>query len=85
MSEWREEWGGWVGGTVREGMAPLVFSFSLSQPHHSLIPPSSSFLSSSIPSQGLGTQFWLNLLLTILGWLPGVVHALWVLFADRGL
>jgi uncharacterized membrane protein YqaE (UPF0057 family) len=24
---------------------------------------------------GLGGQFWLNILLTILGYLPGVVHA----------
>jgi len=27
---------------------------------------------------GLGTQFWINLLLTILGYLPGQIHALWV-------
>jgi len=27
---------------------------------------------------GLGGRFWLNLLLTILGYLPGLVHAIWV-------
>lgn len=28
---------------------------------------------------GLGGKFWLNLLLTILGYIPGLVHALIVL------
>jgi uncharacterized membrane protein YqaE (UPF0057 family) len=28
---------------------------------------------------GLGGKFWLNLLLTILGGLPGMIHALYVL------
>ncbi len=28
---------------------------------------------------GLGGQFWLNILLTILGYIPGIVHAVWVI------
>jgi uncharacterized membrane protein YqaE (UPF0057 family) len=28
---------------------------------------------------GLGKHFWINLLLTLLGWLPGVIHAVWVI------
>ena len=24
-------------------------------------------------------QFWINILLTILGWLPGVIHAWWII------
>jgi uncharacterized membrane protein YqaE (UPF0057 family) len=28
---------------------------------------------------GLGKQFWLNLLLTLLGYVPGLVHAVWVI------
>lgn len=33
---------------------------------------------------GLGLQFWLNLLLTLLGYIPGVVHGIWVLLrSDR--
>jgi uncharacterized membrane protein YqaE (UPF0057 family) len=28
---------------------------------------------------GLGAQFWLNILLTILGYIPGIVHAVWVI------
>lgn len=27
---------------------------------------------------GLTTQFWINLVLTILGFVPGQIHALWV-------
>ncbi|WAC02419.1 YqaE/Pmp3 family membrane protein [Lacinutrix neustonica] len=35
-----------------------------------LLPPLAVFL-----KHGLGTAFLINLLLTILGWLPGVIHA----------
>lgn len=28
---------------------------------------------------GLGKQFWLNLLLTLLGYIPGIVHAVWII------
>lgn len=28
---------------------------------------------------GLGAQFWINLLLTILGGIPGMIHAFYVL------
>uniref|UniRef100_A0A7N0TTL9 Uncharacterized protein n=1 Tax=Kalanchoe fedtschenkoi TaxID=63787 RepID=A0A7N0TTL9_KALFE len=30
---------------------------------------------------GLGVQFWICLLLTILGYLPGIIYALYVLVA----
>ncbi|TWU46626.1 YqaE/Pmp3 family membrane protein [Rubripirellula reticaptiva] len=37
-----------------------------------LLPPLAVFMKS-----GLGTQFWLNLVLTIVGfWIVGVIHAL---------
>jgi hypothetical protein len=26
-----------------------------------------------------GKQFWINILLTILGYIPGIVHAVWVI------
>lgn len=29
--------------------------------------------------EGLGRRFWINLVLTLLGWLPGVIHAVYVL------
>jgi uncharacterized membrane protein YqaE (UPF0057 family) len=28
-------------------------------------------------------QFWLNLLLTLFGYIPGLIHAIWVLAKDR--
>lgn len=28
---------------------------------------------------GLGGHFWLNLLLTLLGYIPGIIHALYVI------
>jgi uncharacterized membrane protein YqaE (UPF0057 family) len=39
-----------------------------------LIPPLGVFL-----QEGLGTQFWINLLLTLLGYIPGLVHAIWII------
>jgi uncharacterized membrane protein YqaE (UPF0057 family) len=39
-----------------------------------LLPPLGVFL-----RVGLGLQFWLNILLTIMGYIPGVVHAVWVI------
>ena len=32
---------------------------------------------------GIGLQFLLNILLTILGIVPGMVHALWIVMRDR--
>lgn len=29
---------------------------------------------------GLGKHFWINLLLTLFGFIPGIVHALYVIF-----
>jgi len=43
-----------------------------------LLPPLGVFL-----QVGLGAQFWINILLTILGYLPGIVHAVWII-ATRG-
>jgi len=31
--------------------------------------------------RGLGVQFLLNVVLTVIGWVPGVVHAAWVVSA----
>ena len=28
---------------------------------------------------GIGLHFWLNILLTILGYIPGIIHAVWVI------
>jgi uncharacterized membrane protein YqaE (UPF0057 family) len=42
-----------------------------------LLPPIAALLQA-----GLGIHFWLNLLLTLLGGLPGIVHAVWLVTTD---
>jgi uncharacterized membrane protein YqaE (UPF0057 family) len=39
-----------------------------------LLPPLGVFL-----QVGIGKHFWINILLTILGYFPGVIHAVWVI------
>lgn len=28
---------------------------------------------------GLGLHFWLNIILTLLGYFPGLIHAIWII------
>jgi uncharacterized membrane protein YqaE (UPF0057 family) len=37
------------------------------------LPPVAAFMKA-----GLGAQFWINLILTLIGYLPGSIHALWL-------
>jgi len=39
-----------------------------------LIPPLGVFF-----KVGFGLHFWINIALTVLGYVPGLVHAIWVL------
>ena len=39
-----------------------------------LLPPLGVFL-----QVGLGAQFWINVVLTILGYVPGIIHALYII------
>jgi uncharacterized membrane protein YqaE (UPF0057 family) len=39
-----------------------------------ILPPVGVFL-----QVGIGPQFWLNILLTLLGYIPGIVHAVWII------
>jgi uncharacterized membrane protein YqaE (UPF0057 family) len=39
-----------------------------------LIPPLGVFL-----QVGLGVDFWINILLTLLGYFPGLIHAIWII------
>ncbi len=38
------------------------------------IPPLGVFM-----QVGLSGQFWLNILLTLLGYIPGIIHAVWII------
>ncbi|MCW5213458.1 YqaE/Pmp3 family membrane protein [Desulfobulbus sp. TB] len=39
-----------------------------------IIPPVGVFL-----QVGFGMHFWINILLTLFGYLPGVLHAVWII------
>jgi uncharacterized membrane protein YqaE (UPF0057 family) len=39
-----------------------------------IIPPLGVFF-----TVGLGLHFWLNILLTLLGYIPGLIHAIWII------
>lgn len=39
-----------------------------------LLPPLGVFL-----QVGFTGQFWLNILLTLLGYFPGIIHAVWII------
>ena len=39
-----------------------------------LLPPLGVFL-----QVGIGMHFWVNIFLTLLGYIPGIVHAVWVI------
>ena len=39
-----------------------------------LLPPLGVFL-----QVGIGGQFWINILLTLLGYFPGVIHAVYII------
>lgn len=43
-----------------------------------LLPPLGVFL-----QVGVRKHFWINILLTILGYIPGIVHAIWVIAKNK--
>ena len=43
-----------------------------------LLPPLGVFM-----QVGLGKHFWLNIILTLLGYIPGIIHAIWVIAKNK--
>lgn len=39
-----------------------------------LLPPLAVFL-----QVGFGLDFWINILLTLFGYIPGLIHAIWII------
>ncbi|WP_247236960.1 YqaE/Pmp3 family membrane protein [Telluribacter sp. SYSU D00476] len=39
-----------------------------------ILPPLGVFL-----TVGFGKHFWINIILTLLGFLPGIIHAVWII------
>ena len=42
------------------------------------IPPIAALL-----QVGVSAHFWINIILTLLGGLPGMIHALWLVLTDK--
>ena len=42
------------------------------------LPPVAAFL-----QVGVSEHFWINIILTLLGVIPGVIHALWLVLTDK--
>ena len=42
------------------------------------LPPVAAFL-----QVGFGKHFWINIVLTILGIIPGIVHAVWIVAKEK--
>jgi uncharacterized membrane protein YqaE (UPF0057 family) len=42
------------------------------------LPPVGAFL-----QVGLTTHFWINIILTLLGGIPGMIHALWLVLTNK--
>ena len=43
-----------------------------------LLPPLAAWL-----QVGITTHFWISIALTLLGGIPGILHALWLVFTDQ--
>ena len=43
-----------------------------------LIPPVAAFL-----QVGISAHFWINIILTLLGGIPGIIHALWLVLSGK--
>lgn len=42
------------------------------------VPPLGVFL-----QVGFGRDFWINLVLTLLGYFPGIIHAVWIIITRK--
>ena len=43
-----------------------------------LLPPAAAFL-----QVGVSTHLWINIILTLLGVVPGIIHALWLVLGKK--
>jgi len=42
------------------------------------LPPLGVFL-----QVGIGTDFWINVVLTLFGYVPGIIHAVWIILSKK--
>ncbi|MHC4365380.1 MAG: YqaE/Pmp3 family membrane protein [Planctomycetota bacterium] len=43
-----------------------------------ILPPVAAYL-----QVGVSTHLWVNIILTVLGGVPGIIHALWLVLTDQ--
>jgi uncharacterized membrane protein YqaE (UPF0057 family) len=43
-----------------------------------ILPPVAAFM-----QVGITNHFWINIVLTLLGFVPGLIHALWLVLTDK--
>ena len=43
-----------------------------------VLPPVAAFM-----QVGIGMHFWINIVLTILGFVPGMIHAIWLIAKNK--
>ncbi|KAG0697067.1 plasma membrane proteolipid Pmp3 [Suillus ampliporus] len=61
-------------------MSQVAFSISYRPENASrVLPPVAVFF-----KRGCAADFWINICLTILGWIPGVLHAWWIISRSEG-
>jgi uncharacterized membrane protein YqaE (UPF0057 family) len=66
LAKWTDALRGMKGGILSVDILRIVLAI--------ILPPLGVFL-----QVGLTKHFWINILLTILGYVPGLVHAVWVI------
>jgi len=66
LAKWTDVLRGTKGGILSVDILRIVLAI--------ILPPLGVFL-----QVGLTKHFWINVLLTILGYVPGLIHAVWVI------
>jgi len=73
MFRWHGDCGKWI-----RNITPVIINMKILEVILSiLLPPVGVLL-----KVGLTKHFWINLILTLLGYLPGIIHALYVILRD---
>ena len=70
MVRWEHRW---LSGAVKDYQEEVAMD-CLRVVLSVLIPPLGVFF-----QVGFGLQFWINVLLTLLGYIPGLIHAIWII------
>ena len=70
----RTGWMAWTGRTAHTFLNQEIAMDVIRNLLAIILPPLGVFL-----QVGIGLHFWINILLTLLGYVPGIIHAIWVI------